>query len=213
MPASTQILGVFWPSWRGPGISAAKAALGAAPGTSAAAPAACRMSLRETFSAIENPPFQEHAIISPQPYAILVFRRFVPLSSATYFVFLTAIFFLYWPVARVRTLGLAVLLFANYFFYARWGIAYLFLIPLASTVDFVIGLGLQRFNNGLVRRLLVAASLAVNLGLLVSLKFQLGPARNWVLPLALSFYAFQALTYTLDLYRRDGKGTTSYLAH
>ena len=56
-------------------------------------------------------------------------------------------------------------------------------------------------------------SLAINLGLLVSLKFQLGPARHWMLPLALSFYAFQALTYTLDLYRRDAKGTKSYLAH
>jgi D-alanyl-lipoteichoic acid acyltransferase DltB (MBOAT superfamily) len=137
----------------------------------------------------------------------------VPLSSATYFIFLTAIFFLYWPVARVRTLGLAVLLFANYFFYARWGIAYLVLIPAASTCDFLIGLGLQYFQNSFLRRLLVGLSLAVNLGLLVSLKFQIGPARHWVLPLALSFYAFQALTYTLDLYRRDAKGTTSYLAH
>jgi alginate O-acetyltransferase complex protein AlgI len=137
----------------------------------------------------------------------------VALSSATYFVFLAAIFFLYWAVARVRRLALAVLLFANYFFYARWGIAYLFLIPAASTCDFLIGLGLQRCENRLARRLLVTVSLAVNLGLLVSLKFQLGPARHWLLPLALSFYAFQALTYTLDLYRRDAKGATSYLAH
>jgi D-alanyl-lipoteichoic acid acyltransferase DltB (MBOAT superfamily) len=137
----------------------------------------------------------------------------VALSSASYFVFLTAIFFLYWVVARVRRLGLAVLLFANYFFYARWGIAYLFLIPAASTCDFLIGLGLERSKNQWLRRLLVTLSLAVNLGILVSLKFQLGPARQWLLPLALSFYAFQALTYTLDLYRRDGKGTSSYLAH
>ena len=54
----------------------------------------------------------------------------------------------------MRTLGLAVLLFANYFFYARWGIAYLFLIPAASTCDFLIGLGLQYFEHRLVRRLL-----------------------------------------------------------
>lgn len=137
----------------------------------------------------------------------------MPLSSATYFVFLAAVFFLYWPVARSRTLSLAVLLFANYFFYARWGIAYLFLIPAASSCDFLIGIGLQRLQNPLIRRLLVSLSVALNLGLLVSLKFRLGPARNWVLPLALSFYAFQALTYTIDLYRRDAKGTTSYLAH
>ena len=135
------------------------------------------------------------------------------LFSATYFVFLIAVFFLYWPAARVRTLRLAVVLFANYFFYARWGIAYLFLIPAASTCDFLIGLGLEHFKHRMLRRLLVALSLALNLGLLASLKFQAGPARHWVLPLALSFYAFQALTYTLDLYRRDAKGTPSLLAH
>jgi D-alanyl-lipoteichoic acid acyltransferase DltB (MBOAT superfamily) len=137
----------------------------------------------------------------------------VPLFSATYFVFLIAIFFLYWPLGRVRRLSLAVLLFANYFFYARWGIAYLFLIPAASTGDFLIGLGLQHFQNRLLRRVLVSLSLVINLGLLVSLKFQLGPARHWVLPLALSFYAFQALTYTIDVYRRDAGATCSYLAY
>jgi len=39
------------------------------------------------------------------------------------------------------------------------------------------------------------------------------PAWTWTLPISLSFYVFQALTYTIDLYRRDAQGTTSYLAH
>ena len=39
------------------------------------------------------------------------------------------------------------------------------------------------------------------------------PEWHWTLPLSLSFYVFQALTYTIDLYRRDIKGTRSYLAH
>ena len=39
------------------------------------------------------------------------------------------------------------------------------------------------------------------------------PAWHWALPISLSFYVFQALTYTIDLYRRDAKGTQSYLAH
>jgi D-alanyl-lipoteichoic acid acyltransferase DltB (MBOAT superfamily) len=39
------------------------------------------------------------------------------------------------------------------------------------------------------------------------------PAWRWTLPLSLSFYVFQALTYTIDLYRGDAKGTRSYLAH
>ena len=54
------------------------------------------------------------------------------LSSSTYFIFLAAIFLLYWPLSRWRAAGLAVLLFANYFFYAKWDLFYLILIPSAS---------------------------------------------------------------------------------
>jgi alginate O-acetyltransferase complex protein AlgI len=58
----------------------------------------------------------------------------------------------------------------------------------------------------------------MNIGLLAVLKyvpfFTGRPvAWHWTLPLSLSFYVFQALTYTIDLYRRDTKGTRSYLAH
>ena len=133
------------------------------------------------------------------------------LSSSTYFVFLVGIFFLYWPLARVRSLGLAVILFANYFFYAKWDVLYLVLIPAASTCDYLFGLGLQSSKRPAVRRLLVTASIVMNIGLLATLRW--GRAGNWILPLSLSFYAFQALTYTIDLYRGDAKGTRSYLAH
>jgi len=133
------------------------------------------------------------------------------LSSSTYFVFLVGIFFLYWPVARVRSVGLAVILFANYFFYAKWDVLYLALIPAASTCDYLLGLGLQSSKRPALRRLLVTASIVVNIGLLATLRW--GRAGSWILPLSLSFYAFQALTYTLDLYRGDAKGTRSYLAH
>jgi D-alanyl-lipoteichoic acid acyltransferase DltB (MBOAT superfamily) len=128
------------------------------------------------------------------------------LSTSTYFVFLVGIFFLYWAVSRVRALALGVLLFANYFFYARWNLWYLAIIPLASTCDYFIGLGLQATPNRVLRRLLVTASIALNIGLIAL-------ARNWKLSITLSFYAFQALTYTIDLYRRDIKATPSYLAH
>jgi D-alanyl-lipoteichoic acid acyltransferase DltB (MBOAT superfamily) len=128
------------------------------------------------------------------------------LSTSTYFVFLVGIFFLYWSVSRVRALALSVLLFANYFFYARWDLRYLAIIPIASTCDYFIGLGLQATPNRVLRRLLVTASIALNIGLIAF-------ARNWKLSITLSFYAFQALTYTIDLYRRDIKATHSYLAH
>lgn len=148
------------------------------------------------------------------------------LSSSSYFVFLIAIFFLYWPVARTRALCLAVILFANYFFYAKWDIFYLFLIPAASTVDFLVGMGLGRAKNGAGRRALISVSVLWNIGLLASLKYMPfvlenyagiagveKPEWHWSFPIGLSFYCFQSLTYTLDLYRNDTKATSSYLAY
>ena len=146
--------------------------------------------------------------------------------SSTYFLFLGAIFFLYWPVARFRAVALAVILFANYFFYARWSLTLLALIPAASSIDYLLGLGLQYSQNSVVRRMLVTVSLAMNLGILAFYKYipfflanwahwtgKTAPPWNFALPISLSFYVFQALTYTIDLYRRDIKGTRSYLAH
>ena len=148
------------------------------------------------------------------------------LSSSTYFIFLVGIFFLYWPLSRVRALALGLILFANYFFYARWDLTLLALIPAISTVDYCIGLGLQRSKSQTVRRALVTASIAMNIGVLAFFKYmpfflgnwahwtgRTAQPWNWGLPISLSFYCFQALTYTIDLYRRDSKGTTSYLAH
>jgi alginate O-acetyltransferase complex protein AlgI len=148
------------------------------------------------------------------------------LSSSAYFIFLVGIFFLYWPVARFRALALTVILFANYFFYAKWDLFYLFLIPAASSCDFLIALALQRSKAAGLRRALVALSVLVNLGILASFKYMpfllenyarlsghAAPEWHWVFPLGISFYAFQSLTYTIDVYRRDAKATSSYLAY
>jgi D-alanyl-lipoteichoic acid acyltransferase DltB (MBOAT superfamily) len=148
------------------------------------------------------------------------------LSSSAYFIFLGGVFFLYWPVARFRALSLAVVLFANYFFYAKWDLFYLALIPAASTCDFLIALGLQRCKSPALRRALITLSVLLNLGILASFKYMpfflenyarfsghAAPAWQWVFPLGISFYAFQSLTYTIDVYRRDAKATSSYLAY
>ena len=144
------------------------------------------------------------------------------LSSSLYFIFLAFIFLLYWPLQRWRAASLAVLLFANYFFYAKWDLFYLALIPTASFIDYSIGLGLGSYNNRWVRRLLLWTSLGMNLGILATFKympFLLGaaagitgqkvPEWHWTFPLGISFYCFQSLTYTIDLYRRDGKPVRS----
>lgn len=148
------------------------------------------------------------------------------LANSTYFVFLTAIFLLYWPLSRWRAASLAVLLFANYFFYAKWDLFYLGLIPAASFCDYLIGRALGRAARGWLRRSLVALSVLLNLAILASFKYmpfllaswsgatgRPAPEWHWSFPLGISFYCFQSLTYTIDVYRRDGQPVRSLLAH
>lgn len=136
-------------------------------------------------------------------------------TSSAYFVFLAGVFVLYWAAARWRIPALAVVLAANYFFYARWDLAYLVLIPAASLVDYLCALGMQASKRVWWRQVLLGLSLAANIGILASLKYMPVWDKNWkwVLPLGLSFYCFQALSYTIDVYRRDAKATPSLLAH
>jgi D-alanyl-lipoteichoic acid acyltransferase DltB (MBOAT superfamily) len=137
-------------------------------------------------------------------------------GSSTYFIFVAAAFFLYWA-APAGLLRLGVILLANYFFCARFGLFYVALIPVCSTLDFAVGYGLMRLPGAWTRRALIAVSVTLNLGLLVGAR-HMGVLVNsrgwdWIFPLGLSFYALQSLTYTLDLYRRDAKGTNSLLAY
>jgi alginate O-acetyltransferase complex protein AlgI len=129
------------------------------------------------------------------------------LTSPAYFALLGLLFFAYWPAARSRLATLSLILFANLYFYARWNLWYLLLIPVASTADFVIGLALCRMSSRVGRRLLVSASVLINIGLIASLRWY------WPLALPLSFYAFQSLTYTIDVFRKDAEPTRSYLAY
>src|ERR1017187_8901081 len=88
-------------------------------------------------------------------------------GSSTYFIFVAAVFFVYWAAPQARLLRLGIVLLANYYFCARFGLFYLALIPACGTADFLVGLGLMRFRLAGVRRLLVGVSIAVNLALLV----------------------------------------------
>jgi alginate O-acetyltransferase complex protein AlgI len=123
-------------------------------------------------------------------------------SSAPFYVFLAAVCLLYWSASRWRPLQLAILGLANLFFLVRFSLIYLGL-PVAALVDFLVGLGLGRWKQPGVRRLLLGVSLFVNVGLLATLKLiplVSGSRWQWLLPLSLSFYCFQSLTYTIDLY-------------
>ena len=76
---------------------------------------------------------------------------------------------------------------------------------------------MQSSQNSFVRRLFLALSLAANLGLLVLSRHMalfVQPSRwDWIFPLSLSFYAFQSLSYTIDIYRKDERPASTYLGY
>ena len=129
-------------------------------------------------------------------------------GSSNYFLFVAAVFFLYWAAPRARLIRLSVVLLANYFFCARFGLFYLAILPACSTIDYFVGFGLTISRNQPLRRALLSLSVVLNVALLIASRHT-----GWIFPLGLSFYTFQALTYTFDLYRRDAVAARSLLAY
>ncbi len=140
-----------------------------------------------------------------------------PLSPA-YFAFAAIAITVYWACYRWKTARLCILLIANIFFLARLAWFYPILLLAAASIDFLVGWDLQRIprERKTPRLALVCASVILNVGLLAATKcipVALGELYRWVFPLSLSFYCFQSMTYTIDLYRGTGQGTRSYLTH
>jgi len=114
-----------------------------------------------------------------------------------------------------------ILLCASYYFYACWNPKYLLLIVGSTLVTYVTGILIERAPTVFTRKAFVALSLGCNLGLLCCFKYLpfLGrvlqdivdlwnpavvlPRYEFLLPVGISFYVFQALGYTVDVYRRN----------
>ncbi len=135
----------------------------------------------------------------------------MPVTSPEYYYFLTAVFAVFWLVRGRRTVPVALVCLANLSLYGRWGLAYLAIIPAASGIDYALGRLIAASESPAGRRAGVFASIVLNLGLILSCRYLHLPGLT--LPLSLSFYAFQALTYTIDIYRRDSKPAASYLTY
>lgn len=138
-------------------------------------------------------------------------------NSYQYVIFLPVVLALYFSIAgRFRW---AVLLVASYVFYMAWEPAYAILIFASTVVDYAVGLQLGRAQRPRVRLMLLLCSIVVNLGLLFTFKYfnffravvedvtsLTGaswdlPQLDVLLPVGISFYTFQTLSYTIDVYR------------
>ena len=138
------------------------------------------------------------------------------LSTPPFFAFFVVAALLVWATHRHRALQQALLLLANCFFLLKFGPVYLLLLAAAS-IDFLLARAMATPGRPRPsRRLLLLASLTLNVGLLLLLKaapLAVGDRFAWLLTLSLSFYCFQSLSYTIDVYREDAKPTSNYLAY
>ncbi len=136
----------------------------------------------------------------------LEFIVFLPIALAGYFL----------VPARFRWVFLLII---SYYFYACWRVSYLILLVGSTVTDYLCSHRIERSAVPKVRRRYLHASLLVNLGLLFTFKYfdflngsfrtlvtSLGfaypvPDLNLTLPVGISFYTFQTLGYTIDVYR------------
>lgn len=149
-------------------------------------------------------------------------------NTPQYAILLFVVFWTYWASRRL-TVQHALLLAASYIFYGAWNPKYLVLIIGSTLLAFYTAKGMGRYENERLRRWLCAASIIGNLGVLATFKYfnffmseidalleLVGlswalPQVHLALPVGISFYTFQTLSYTIDVYRRHMEPTDDLL--
>jgi alginate O-acetyltransferase complex protein AlgI len=143
-------------------------------------------------------------------------------NSSDYVLFLPLILLVYVLLRRVGVRAQnAWMLVASYVFYGWWDWRFLGLLFGTTLNDYLVGIGLERTEQPRRRRALILLSIGVNLGVLGFFKYynffvssfidafaRIGvqleaPTLKVILPVGISFYTFQALTYTIAVYRRE----------
>ena len=156
-------------------------------------------------------------------------------NSIEFALFLPIVFILYWFVCNkdIKVQN-TLLVLASYVFYGWWNWTFLGLILFSSLVDYSVGIGFSKTNSIEKRKGLLLLSILVNLGLLFYFKYfnffiesfsrsftffgkTINAQRlNIILPVGISFYTFQTLSYSIDVYKRKlepTKNKTAFLAY
>ena len=153
-------------------------------------------------------------------------------NSFEFAIFLVLVFGLYWFVfnKNLKQQNL-LLLCSSYVFYGWWDYRFLSLIILSTIVDYFVGIAVEKSHKNERRKLLLWASIAFNIGILGFFKYynffvdsllasfaQLGYemqstwSLNIILPVGISFYTFQTMSYTIDVYRKNLRPTTDFIS-
>ncbi|MCT4665909.1 MAG: MBOAT family protein [Flavobacteriales bacterium] len=151
-------------------------------------------------------------------------------NSLDFLIFFPIVFLLYWFVFKKNLQAQNTLvLVASYVFYGWWDWRFLSLIIISSIADFLIGQQIEKQEKESKRKSWLLLSMTINLGLLLYFKYfnffvdsfiesmdLLGLNLNWslakiILPVGISFYTFQTMSYTIDIYRRELKANKNII--
>ena len=151
-------------------------------------------------------------------------------NSIAFAIFLPTVFLLYWRLQnKKRSYQNLLILAASYIFYGWWDYRFLSLILISSLTDYIVGIKMGRTDDRTLRKYLLILSLTVNLGILGFFKyygffidsfaemlagFGMQPnisSLRIILPVGISFYTFQTLSYTIDIYKRQIPSTNNIL--
>lgn len=151
-------------------------------------------------------------------------------NSLSFLIFLPIVFIVYWSVVK-KSLSLQNLfiLIVSYVFYGWWDYRFLALIAASTLVDYSLALAIKKQHKKATKKMLLLGSLLFNLGLLCFFKYFNFFIESWVnafqafgiqqnistlyiiLPVGISFYTFQTLSYTIDVYREKLKPTKNLI--
>ncbi len=152
-------------------------------------------------------------------------------NSLGFFIFLPIVFLTYWLVLKKNLKVQNVfLLLSSYFFYGWWDWRFLSLIFLSTVVDYCVGIQIEKHSNAKTRKQWLWCSIVFNVGLLAFFKYFNFFIASWVdacallgydikskwtlrilLPVGISFYTFQTMSYAFDIYYKRLKPTTDFL--
>lgn len=151
-------------------------------------------------------------------------------NSIDFAIFLPVVFILYWFVTdRNLKYQNVLIVISSYVFYGWWDSRFLALIVFSTIIDYLIGISLSKQENHTKRKILLWISVFVNLGLLGFFKYYNfflesfitafsffgtninSNSLNIILPVGISFYTFQTLSYTIDVYKRKLKPTNDFV--
>ena len=152
-------------------------------------------------------------------------------NTLDFAVFLPLVFFLYWFITyKNLKLQNTLIVVSSYVFYAWWDWRFLSLIIFSTIVDYFVGQKLKKEDNNLKRKILLWLSIIINLSFLGFFKYynfflenfinafslfgtQINiRSLNIILPVGISFYTFQTLSYTVDIFRKKLEPTGDFIA-